>query len=164
MANFVNCFNASGAFGAPGGSFNIYLMHWGLHKNGRNSADKIFKSIFFDSLWPSDAIWRHRSGSTMAQVMACYLMSPSHYLNQSWLIVSKVEWYSSKDQFTRDTSAISHWNYLENCTNDIKLPFVDQSHWKMYTSPGPLFACWNIFKLKHIHVFKFHISACYVRF
>ena len=34
------------------------------------------------SVWPSDAIWWHRSGSTLAQVMACCLMAPSHYLNQ----------------------------------------------------------------------------------
>ena len=42
------------------------------------------------SLWPSDAIWRHRSGSTLAQVMACCLTAPSHYLNQYWLIIRKV--------------------------------------------------------------------------
>ena len=43
-----------------------------------------------NSLWPSDAIWRHRSGSTLAQVMACCLKAPSHYLNQCWLIISMV--------------------------------------------------------------------------
>ena len=44
-----------------------------------------------NSLWPSDTIWRHKSGSKLAQVMACCLMAPSHYLNllyppaqQSW--------------------------------------------------------------------------------
>ena len=63
-----------------------------------------------DSLWPSDTIWRHKSGSTLAQVMACCLMAPSHYLNQCWLIISKVQWHSSQCNFTRDTSAISHWN------------------------------------------------------
>ena len=44
----------------------------------------------FNSLRPSDAIWRHRSGSTLAQVMACRLMAPSHYLNHCSLIISKV--------------------------------------------------------------------------
>ena len=34
-----------------------------------------------NSLWPSDAVWRQRSGSTLAQVMACCLTAPSHYLN-----------------------------------------------------------------------------------
>ena len=43
-----------------------------------------------NSLRPSDAIWRHRSGSTLAQVMAWCLTAPSHYLNQCWLIISKV--------------------------------------------------------------------------
>ena len=36
----------------------------------------------FNSLWLSDTIWWHRSGSTFAQVMACCLAAPSHYLNQ----------------------------------------------------------------------------------
>ena len=38
--------------------------------------------IFVNSLWPSYAIWRQRSGSILAQVMACCLTAPSHYLNQ----------------------------------------------------------------------------------
>ena len=44
----------------------------------------------FNSLGPSDAIWRQRSGSTLAQVMACCLKALSHYINQCWLIISKV--------------------------------------------------------------------------
>ena len=41
----------------------------------------------------SKALWHHRSGSTLGQVMACCLMAPSHYLNQSWLIVKgKLQW------------------------------------------------------------------------
>ena len=69
---------------------------------------------YLNSLWPSDAIWRYRSGSTLAQVMACCLMAPSHYLNQCWLITSKVHWHSSEGNFAKDTSAISQWNWLEN--------------------------------------------------
>ena len=45
-----------------------------------------------NSLWPSDAIWRHRSWSTLAQVMTGCLMAPSHYLNQCWLIINEVIW------------------------------------------------------------------------
>ena len=41
-------------------------------------------------LRPSDVIWRHGSGSTLAQVMAGCLTAPSHYLNQCWLVISKV--------------------------------------------------------------------------
>ena len=61
-----------------------------------------------NSLWPSDAIWRHRSGSTLAQVMACCLTAPSDYLNQCWLIISKVHWHSSEGNFAKDTSATNH--------------------------------------------------------
>ena len=48
----------------------------------------------FNSLWPSDAIWWQKSQSTLAQVMACCLMAPSHYQNQWWLIISEVQWHS----------------------------------------------------------------------
>ena len=50
-----------------------------------------------NSLWPSDAIKRQGTESTLAQVMACCLTAPSHYLNQCWLIISKVLWHSSED-------------------------------------------------------------------
>ena len=47
----------------------------------------IFHAILIiNSLWPNDAIWRQRFRSILAQVMACCLMAPSHYLNQYWLI------------------------------------------------------------------------------
>ena len=61
-----------------------------------------------NSLRPSEAIWRHRSGPTLVQVMACCLTAPSHYLNQCWLIISKVLWLSCEGKFTRDTSIINH--------------------------------------------------------
>ena len=61
-----------------------------------------------NSLWPSDAIWRQRSGSTLAQVMACCLKASSHYLNQCWLIISRVQWLSCEDNFIRDTSTMNH--------------------------------------------------------
>ena len=47
-----------------------------------------------NSLWPSDAIWWQRSGSTLAQVMACCPTAQSHYLNQCWLIISEVQRHS----------------------------------------------------------------------
>ena len=56
-----------------------------------------------NSLWPSDAIWRHRSMSTLAQVMACCLTAPSHYLNQCWLMIREVLWHSPDSNFTENT-------------------------------------------------------------
>ena len=44
--------------------------------------------VWVNSLWPGDAIWQQGSGSTL--VMACCLMTPSHYLNQCWLIIKGV--------------------------------------------------------------------------
>ena len=52
--------------------------------------------LVLNSSGPSDAIWRQRSGSTLAQVMACCLTASSHYLNQYWLIISKVQWHSTE--------------------------------------------------------------------
>ena len=50
-----------------------------------------------NSLWPSDTIYRHRSGSTFAHCPR----APSHYLKQCWLIISEVQWQSPKGNFTR---------------------------------------------------------------
>ena len=65
------------------------------------------------SLGPSDAILRWRSWSTLVQVMACCLTAPSHYLNQCWLIISKVLWHLklpiSKARL-KITFSKSHWD------------------------------------------------------
>ena len=48
----------------------------------------------------SDAIWRHRSRSALAQVMACCPTAPSHYLNQCWLFISEILRRSSESNCT----------------------------------------------------------------
>ena len=48
------------------------------------------------------------SVSTLAQVMACCLTAPSHYLNQCWLIIRKVQRYSPEWNLTRDNPTINH--------------------------------------------------------
>ena len=68
----------------------------------------------FNSLRPSDAIWRQRTESTLANVMACCLMAPSHYLNQCWLIISEVLWYSPEGNFTWNAQDIYPWCEFEN--------------------------------------------------
>ena len=88
-------------------------------------------TIFYvNSLWPSDAIWQEGSRSTLVQVMACCLMAPSHYLNQCWLIVTKVQWCSSEGNFAWDITSISHWNSLENYFSRILL----KSHWGQWVN------------------------------
>ena len=86
------------------------LSYWktGLHNRTENYC--IYYDMCVYSLWPSDTLWQHRShGLSLAQVLACCLTAPGHYLNQCWLIISKVQWHSSKCNFTRDTSAMGHW-------------------------------------------------------
>ena len=67
------------------------LSKWFHRKYSRQHLLRcVLKLHIFKSLRPSDAIWWHRSGSTLTQVMAWCLTAPSHYLNQCWLIISKV--------------------------------------------------------------------------
>ena len=94
--------------------YNIHILNWGFcivfHSNN------IIKFCYFtevfllylNSLLPNDAIWQHGSRSTMVQVMACCLTAPSHYLNQSWLINTKVQWCSSEGNFAWDITATSY--------------------------------------------------------
>ena len=56
-------------------------------------------------MWPIDTTQRHRTRSTLAQVMAGCLAAPSHYLG---LVISKVHRHSSEGNLKRDTSAINH--------------------------------------------------------
>ena len=91
-----------------------FAAHYWLWNIPTTIISELYIYIHLNSLGPSDAIWWQRSGSTLAQVMGGCLTAPSHYLNQCWLIVSKVEWHSSKGKFTGDASAINYWNYLEN--------------------------------------------------
>ena len=70
--------------GLMNGSEQCHAMSWSLEY-----WDSVNVMFYFNSLWPSDAIWRQRSGSPLAQVMACCLTAPSHYLNQCWLIITK---------------------------------------------------------------------------
>ena len=53
-------------------------------------------NTIINSLWPCDAIWQHKSGPTLTQVMACCLTAASQYLTQCRLIISKVQWHSSE--------------------------------------------------------------------
>ena len=68
------------------------------------------------SWWHSDAIWRHRSGPTLAQIMAWCLTAPSHYLSQCYLIANKVIWGHFHDKIWRYQSVSQDWKYhYQNC-------------------------------------------------
>ena len=48
--------------------------------------------------------------------MACCLTAPSHYLNQCWLIISKVLWHSSEGIIMRRSEDTNQSNKIENCS------------------------------------------------
>ena len=76
-------------------SYQKQARHRAILAHVRTSSHMmIVQATLINSLWPSDAIWRQRSGSTLAKAMACCLTAPSYYLNQSWLIISEVQTYS----------------------------------------------------------------------
>ena len=68
-----------------------------------------------NSMWPSDTIWWHRSGSKLAQVMVCCLMAPSHYLTQCWLVMSKVPRHLPEEIIICRSEDISQQNKIEIC-------------------------------------------------
>ena len=71
------------------------------------------RELWINSLYPGDAIWRHGSGPTLAQVMACCLMASNHYLNRCWLIISKVLWHLPSISITGNTQEIYHWRVFQ---------------------------------------------------
>ena len=90
-------------------------------------------NISVNSLRSSDAILRQIYGSTLAQVMAWCLTAPSHYLNQCWFIISKVQWHSfiwgqSHKRYLSYQSIKLHWKLF------IK-DFIEISH--ICHRPGP---------------------------
>ena len=82
----------------------VKMMTW--HQIGDETLlNLIWPCCLIDGLaWPGDAIWR------LAQVMAWCLTTPSHYLNQCWLVIRKVQWESPGGNFTRNISVINHKN------------------------------------------------------
>ena len=58
--------------------------------------------LYVSLLWPSDAIRRHISWSTLVHVIACCLTAPSLCLNQCWLTICIVPWHSTEDSIKKD--------------------------------------------------------------
>ena len=67
-------------------------------------------------MWPSDATWWHRYGSTLAQVMAWCHQAPSHYLSQRWFLIKCVVWHSPKNNLTLSIQDTILCNEFNHCT------------------------------------------------
>ena len=101
----------------------MYLWTRWHHSNWLTGAHKIeHKSITstVNSLWPSDAIWCHRTWATLIQVMAWCLTAPSHYLNQCWLIINEVLRHSPQGSSTGNAQDIYRSYEFENYYSKIR--------------------------------------------
>ena len=82
----------------------------------QNALCKVLPAFFrpqcVSSLWPSDTIWRHRSGSTLVQVMARCRQAPSHYLNQCCLLINELLWHSPESNVSASAQSTEFilWN------------------------------------------------------
>ena len=85
-------------------------------------------STHINSVWPSDAIWLHCSGSTLAQVMAWCLTAPSHYLNQCWLIIKVFPRQSPESNFTRRADELI---LLHICVKKRDIPWGSFLHYQL---------------------------------
>ena len=88
--------------------------------------DSVYGISVAKSLWPCNAIWWHRSGSTLGHVMACCLMAPSHCLNWCQIIIKGVLWHSPESNFTRSESCRVSWNFRDMFLTYLICP------WKKY--------------------------------
>ena len=119
---------------------HIFLLWlWGVYHYVNFCVTKIWEdsiSYSVNSLWPSDDIWHHRSGSLLAQVMAwCQAIT---WTSVEWLSsghLSKTSWnFSSK--YTKFQSRKCNWKCCLQMQNDGAILFrprcvhnlIDPSH------------------------------------
>ena len=68
-----------------------YIIQFAFFSD-RKSQTKSLLKYFESSVWLIVTKWRHNVTyicSTLAQIMACCLTVPSHYLKQCWLIINR---------------------------------------------------------------------------
>ena len=79
-------------------AMSCYVLDWGVTGPLFNSS-WLNVTICDIGLVRNTCLICSSSWSSLAQVMACCLMAPSHYLNQCWLLINKVLWYSPGSNF-----------------------------------------------------------------
>ena len=77
------------------------------------------KDADVNSLFPNYTMQYCRTQSTLTQVMAYFLATPSYCMNQCWQIICEVLCHSFKGNVTRDTSIINYRIWLENYVSKI---------------------------------------------
>ena len=90
----------------------LSYLHNGISYTGKTTSLYWFSSLLgvlwlrkvhVNALWPSDVIWWQRSRSTLAQVMACWLVA-----------IKGVLWHSPESNVTANVQDIYHRNKFEN--------------------------------------------------
>ena len=109
-ANFVCTVGSTGCH-----NNNLFCQQWWQSWHYDNSL--VFSVCLYNSLRPSDAIWRQKSPSTLAQVMAWCLMAPSHHLNQCWLFIIDVLQHSPEGYFTASAQATILYEFKNHTFN-----------------------------------------------
>ena len=73
-------------------------LNWHLLFINMHISSPIFSDLLIVAYWRR---MQHRSGKTLAHVMACCLTAPSHYLNQCWFIIRGFLWNWPESNCTR---------------------------------------------------------------
>ena len=76
----------------------------------------------------SYTIWQRKFGSTFAMLMACCFTVLSHYLNQCWLFISDVLWFSPESNSIASGQATVPLNEFENYTVSV-ITTSSRDHW-----------------------------------
>ena len=117
-------------------TFNESFVEIHISSSKRNVFEKVISKLVVILVRPQ---WRHMSGSTLVQVMACCLMALSHHLNQCWLIKEILRHSQRANvlfEYSKYQSRIWVWNLYFLNHSQIREQRVDSKHafffWQTY--------------------------------
>ena len=108
----------------------MYQSQWNFNQNTFFSQTNAFKNVisklltkpqFINSLWHGNALWQQRSEYILAQMMAYWLMAPSHWLNHCWLMIKGVPWHLLGSNFTRSFVAFACVQIYRKHSNEFEI-------------------------------------------
>ena len=127
-------------------------------------------SLNLNSLWPSDARWRHRSESTLVQVMAWCHQATSHYLNQCWpnfmtpygitMCHNEISW----EHYVVMNNLIPFWHMhlfipcedTQICVQWTDIECMTVPGWCLISRLGSALICTALWRSKCFHCFLVH--------
>ena len=92
-------------------------------------------TLVLNPLWLSDAMWWHRTNlANIGSGFGLLLGSTNHYLNQCWIIIHAVLWYSPEGNFRGNAQDFCPWYEFTVTTSNIAAKYhrdqwgTQQSH------------------------------------